>query len=152
MGTIHGMKARHVVLPSTLLMAGAVVALAGCATSYVAPSSVRPATAEQVASCRYIDDFVGTSGWYGVFATKGIDAARQDVLDKAAAAGATHIVWQPPSVTYGSSAAIAKGFRCAPQATGARKTEETISGGKWTIDDLYQAETDRILDERAKRK
>ena len=86
--------------------------LAGCATAPASMSAVQPATAERVASCAYVDDVVGTSGWYGVFATKGVDGARQDVLDKAAAAGATHIVWLPPTVTYGSTAAVAKAYRC----------------------------------------
>lgn len=97
-----------------LLCLAAAVAVGACAAGPSGPRlNVQPATAEQVAKCSYLDDLVGTSGWYGVFASKGIDAARQDVLDKAAAAGATHVVWQAPSVTYGSSAAVAKAYRCA---------------------------------------
>ena len=86
------------------------VFLAACASAPV--STVQPATLDQVTACRYVDDIVGTSGWYGVFASKGVDAARADVLERAAAAGATHVVWQPPTVTYGSSAAVAKAYRC----------------------------------------
>lgn len=95
----------------SVLAAASVVACAN-STSPAGLGKVLPATAEQVASCRYIDDLVGTSGWYGVFASKGIDAARQEVLEKAAAAGATHIVWLAPSVTFGSSSAVAKAYRC----------------------------------------
>ena len=89
-----------------------VVLLGACASPPPPNSSVRPATPDQVAGCRYIDDVVSTPRWYEVFVAKGVEAARQDVLDKAATAGATHIVWMPATAIYGGSSAAAKAYRC----------------------------------------
>ena len=93
----------------------AVAALAGCAapSTHVASSSkVTPATIEQVARCTYIDDLVGTSGWYGVFASQGSENARQELLLRAEKIGATHVVWGQPVVTYGSTSVNGKAYRC----------------------------------------
>ena len=91
--------------------------LDGCAVNGQVPPTnqsqgVRPASPEQVKDCRYLDDIVGTSGWYGVYADKGMSEARSDVYRAAQARGATHIVWSPATVTYGSTAAAGKAYRC----------------------------------------
>ncbi len=89
--------------------------IAGCAapSSHLANSAaVRPATAEQVKACAYIDDIVGTSAWYGMFASQGSENARQEALIRAEKAGATHIVWQPPTVLHGSTSVSGKAYRC----------------------------------------
>src|SRR5689334_17311846 len=93
----------------------ALLLLASCATPAppVGAPPVQPATPEQVAGCRYLDDVVGTSAWYGAFATQGLENARQDALARAAIAGATHIVWLAPTSTYGSSQVVGKAYRCS---------------------------------------
>ncbi len=98
-----------------VLITATALAIAGCAapSSHVAnSSSVKPATAEQVKACAYIDDIVGTSAWYGAFASQGSENARQEALIRAEKAGATHIVWQPPTVLYGSTSVSGKAYRC----------------------------------------
>lgn len=73
---------------------------------------VKPATDEQVKSCEYLDDIIGTSSYYGVFATKGIKNSKEEVINKAADIGATHIVWKSNSLTYGSTSITGMAYRC----------------------------------------
>lgn len=89
--------------------------VSGCAHQpgeAVGSSSVQAATAAQVAGCAYIDDLVGTSALYGLFAAQGMDNARADVLQRAAQAGATHVVWGAPVPGHGSTGTSAKAYRC----------------------------------------
>ena len=74
--------------------------------------SVKPATEEQVKTCEYLDDIIGTSSFYGVFATKGIKNAKEEAINKATDIGATHIVWKSNSLTYGSTAITGMAYRC----------------------------------------
>ncbi len=75
-------------------------------------SAVKPSTNEMVKSCEYLDDLIGTSGWYGVFATQGVESARAEVLVKAQKIGATNVVWQSSNVSYGSTSVTGKVYRC----------------------------------------
>jgi len=92
--------------------------LAGCAATSTSHteinegSVVKPATNEMVKSCEYLDDLIGTSGWYGVFASQGVESARAEVLVKAQKIGATNVVWQPSNVSYGSTSVTGKAYRC----------------------------------------
>lgn len=90
--------------------------LTGCAAPSAplvpANSSVRPATAEQVRACEYLDDVIGTSGFYGVFASQGVENARAETLNKAVSIGATHVVWQSSTVSYGSTSVAGKAYKC----------------------------------------
>ena len=91
------------------------IAFTGCAapSSHVASSgAVRPATADQVRACTYLDDIVDTSAWYGVFASQGSENARQEALIRAEKVGATHIVWGQPTVLYGGTSVSGKAYRC----------------------------------------
>lgn len=92
--------------------AAVAVALAGCATTGNS-STVRPATLDQVQGCQYIDDVIGSSGWYGVFARQGSDNARADAFGKAASLGATHLVWSPLSARHGSTDLSGKAYKCS---------------------------------------
>lgn len=98
---------------SATLAACALLASCAAPVPAVRSGSVKPATADQVARCAYIDDVGGASGWYGVFASQGIENARAEVLLKAEAIGATHIVWNPPTAVYGGTSVIGKAYRCA---------------------------------------
>lgn len=97
-------------------IAAVAILLTGCAapsSNVAVSSSVKPATAEQVARCAYIDDIVGTSAWYGAFASQGSENARQEALIRAEKVGATHIVWNSPTVLYGSTSVSGKAYRCS---------------------------------------
>lgn len=85
--------------------------LGGCASG-INSSGVQPASPDQVTSCRYLDDVLGTSILYGLFASAGGDNARAQALDKARAMGATHIVWNAPTGRYGSTDVSGKAYRC----------------------------------------
>lgn len=99
-----------------LLTGSATLLLAACVSTQPVSRSpaVTPATAEQVAGCQYVDDLVGVSGMYGVFADKGIENARKKALEKAASLGATHVVWADANTGYGSTSAAGKAYRCSP--------------------------------------
>jgi len=96
------------------IMLLALTSLAGCASPVPAThmAAVKPATNEQVKACADIDDIVGASGWYGIYASKGIENARSEALHKAAAVGASHIVWNEPTLVYGSTSVSAKAYHC----------------------------------------
>ena len=89
------------------------VFLASCAgnTREQAPK-VQIADDAMVSGCRYLDNVHGASGLYGVFAQRGFENARADVLTQAQEIGATHVVWIPTSQGYGSSQAEGKAYRC----------------------------------------
>lgn len=100
---------RHA-LPLCLLI------LAGCAAPsdrVQTSSSVKPATTDQVAKCTYLDDVVGTSSLYGIFAASGAENARLEALTKAEKLGASHIVWAPMQGGYGSTSVSGKAYRCS---------------------------------------
>lgn len=99
--------------PALLLTA---LLIAGCA----APSdrvqkstAVKPATADQVARCAYLDDVVGTSALYGVFAASAAENARLEALTKAEKLGATDVVWTPAAGGHGSTSVTGKAYRCS---------------------------------------
>lgn len=85
------------------------LALGACSTTKV--SGVTPTTFEQITACRYVDDLVGTSAFYGVFGGSGIERARSEVLAKAQQLGANRVVWG--DMTQGSSSTVtAKAYSC----------------------------------------
>ena len=97
----------------TLLVVLVSAGLVGCATTGLdTNSTVKIVDAAAVVNCQYLDDVFGTSGYYGVFASRGIEIARRRALAQAAKIGATHIVWLSPTVGYGSTAVHAKAYRC----------------------------------------
>lgn len=89
--------------------------LAGCAapvTTVSTSAAVRPATEQQVAQCAYLDSLMGTSMWYGMFASQGAENARAELLLKAEKIGATHVVWGEARTQFGGSQASGKAYRC----------------------------------------
>lgn len=93
-----------------LILAAAL--LAGCATTANLGGPVKPAEAEQVKGCAYLNDVHGSSMWYGMFASAGLDSARTDVLKRAQELGATHLVWSQPDSHFGGTTASGKAYRC----------------------------------------
>lgn len=87
--------------------------VSGCAT-VVSPTSltVREATAQQMASCRFIKSIAATSPFYGVFAGSAMRETREKILAEAEAAGSTHIVFGQSEAGYGSTTQHAQAFAC----------------------------------------
>ncbi|HEY7872228.1 MAG TPA: DUF4156 domain-containing protein [Rudaea sp.] len=89
-----------------------VTLVSGCA---VAPSAaaarVQEADAQIVASCKYLGDVQGSSGWGNLAASAGMENAKSEARESAAKLGATHIVWN--NITGGSSPYVSgKAYRC----------------------------------------
>lgn len=108
----------------TIAAAVFAVALVGCAANTVppgsaptaaspAPSTVRPVLADAVSNCAYIDDVASVSSRYGIFASQALEDTRGQVLTKAEALGATHLVWEAPVVAHGSTTSRGKAYRCS---------------------------------------
>jgi hypothetical protein len=55
---------------------------------------------ETVERCQYLADVSGASSVGGAFASTGLENARSEAREKAAAMGATHIVWVSAGGTY----------------------------------------------------
>lgn len=90
-----------------------VALLCGCATVVSSTSStVREATAQQVASCQLIKTISATSPFYGVFAGQAMRETREKILAEAESASATHIVFSQSEAGYGSTTQHAQAFRC----------------------------------------
>lgn len=105
-------------LAGTLVPAGI-----GCATSLSSRASrVRYAQPDEVRGCRFITRVQGTSGWGGTQACEtGSNNARNDALEDAAAAGATHVVWTNVGCDAGGVVAEAEAYVCA-EGGGSQRT------------------------------
>lgn len=73
----------------------------GCATT-LSPSATKilDADAKMVDGCTYVGDVHGSSGWGNLAASTGIQNAKNEAVEKAAALGATHILWTNISGGY----------------------------------------------------
>lgn len=91
----------------------AATVLTGCAT-VVSPTSatVKEATGQQVASCKFIKSISATSPFYGVFAGQAMKETREKILAEAEATEATHIVFGQSEAGYGSTTQHAQVFNC----------------------------------------
>lgn len=68
-------------------------------------------SADQVAGCQYIDEFISVSG-KGTLAAAARAQAQRDVLNQAGNRGATHVVYGEPTEAYGSTTTRGKGYKC----------------------------------------
>lgn len=90
-------------------------ALAACNDpGFTGVSSVREATAADVAQCRYISNISMTPGVYGPFATQGLKYARNKIKADAQMAGADTVVFAPVSPGADVYQVDAVAYRCAP--------------------------------------
>jgi len=86
--------------------------VAGCATTLsTSAQRVKIAEAPEVSRCKFISDVQGSSGWGNLAASIGIQNARNEAIEQAATAGATHVVWTSAWGFMGSSA-TGKAYRC----------------------------------------
>jgi len=103
---------------STAAMALTLTFLAACGTQApTRPSTpkaeheVVDATPEQVANCKYLDDVSSVSG-SGALAGAARAGARREVVNKAAALGATHLVWLESSQVLDTTTTRGRAYRC----------------------------------------
>lgn len=94
------------------VLAAFVIFASGCATTLSpAAAKIQPADHSMVAECNYLGNVSGSSGWGNLAASVGMRNAKNEALDKAAAMGATHVVWM--NITGGYSPyAVGRVYRC----------------------------------------
>jgi hypothetical protein len=101
----------------TLLFATSVIIalclVSSCATTLSpAAAKVQTADSNMVSNCKFIGTMFGSSGMTGVARSIGADNARNDVLEQAAAKGATHVVWEGASDDYWGPNARGNAYKC----------------------------------------
>ena len=73
----------------------------GCATTLSSSATrILDADAKMVDGCTYVGEVHGSSGWGNLAASTGIENAKNEAREKAAALGATHILWTNVSGGY----------------------------------------------------
>lgn len=87
------------------------VLLSACTTVPTHSFNVKDADARMVEGCQYLGHYVGNSGWGGAASGLGQRNAQDSVREKAAAAGATDVVWGDVHSGWGSSA-NGDAYRC----------------------------------------
>jgi hypothetical protein len=86
--------------------------LAGCSTTPSASAlRVKIADDREVSNCKFITNVQGSSGLGNLAASTGIQNAKNEALEQAAADGATHVVWTSTEGFMGSSA-TGEAYRC----------------------------------------
>ena len=94
-------------LASTLLLISA-----GCATTLSpAAASIQPADQSTIVGCTFVGDVSGSSGWGNLAASQGMQNAKNEGLEQAAAMGATHVIWVNIAGGY-SPYANGKAYKC----------------------------------------
>ena len=97
----------------TTLSVLATLALGACTTTPRQYSgSVMVSTAQATERCQILGELSGSSGLTALFGLKGVDDIRLDLMRRAEALGATHVVWGQPSVGYFSTTETARAYRC----------------------------------------
>lgn len=69
-------------------------------------------SADTVIHCKMLDTLGSSSGLTGFFAPKGVDNIKQNLLRQADNMGATHVVWDKPSVGYDTTTLTGKAYQC----------------------------------------
>lgn len=94
------------------LLGVAVLFASGCAVEpSAAASRVQEADARMVASCKYVGEVQGSSGWGNLAASAGMENAKNEARAKAAKLGATHVVWD--NIAGGFSPYVSgKAYKC----------------------------------------
>ena len=101
---------RHLRILSLLAGIASSLALASCATQPTARASmVRVASKEHVAGYRFLGVVMGTSWLYGLQKGKGYSNALNELLEAAAARGATHIVFDPANREHFGGGQVVRG-------------------------------------------
>lgn len=97
----------------TTLSVLATLTLGACATGPGHYSGdVIVSTAQATERCQILGELSGSSGLTGLFGLKGVDDIRHDLMRRAEAMGATHVVWGTSSVGYFNTTETARAYRC----------------------------------------
>lgn len=92
--------------------AAAFLSISGCATTLSpAAAKILPADRSMAADCTFVGDVNGSSGWGNLAASQGMQNAKNEGLEQAAAMGATHVLWVNVAGGY-SPYANGKAYRC----------------------------------------
>ena len=84
----------------------------GCATTLSSSAKrILDADAKMVEGCTYVGDVHGSSGWGNLAASTGIQNAKNKAVERAAALGATHILWIDISGGY-SPYVSGRAYKC----------------------------------------
>jgi len=84
----------------------------GCATTLsTSATRILDADTKMIDGCTYVGDVHGSSGWGNLAASTGIQNAKNEGTEKAAALGATHILWTNVSGGY-SPYVSGRAYRC----------------------------------------
>jgi hypothetical protein len=76
-------------------------------------ADMREADEAMVVGCTYLSDVQASSAWGGLAAReKGMSNARKSVIEKAAAKGATHVVWSHLQGGFVGASSSAKVYKC----------------------------------------
>lgn len=97
-----------------LLLFSIVVLLmaSGCATTLTSSAArIMDADMKITENCQFVGDVHGSSGWGNLAASTGMENAKNEAREKAAAMGATHIVWTGMAGGY-SPYANGKAYLC----------------------------------------
>lgn len=97
----------------TLTLALPFALLGGCVTTpTTAAYHVRDADEAMVRGCTFVGHFFGTSGFSGAASGVGQMNVQTEIREKAARAGATHVVWRNLHSGWGSEGS-ADAYRCS---------------------------------------
>ena len=98
-------------LPTAFVLAASL--FAGCAiTPSEQAKAIINADEKQVKNCQFLGNLKGTSSQTGVARIIGKENAKIEVLEKAVAKGATHVVWVNISAHWFGPSADAKAYNC----------------------------------------
>lgn len=87
-------------------------AVSSCATApSAAAGRVQEADTQMVASCKYLGEVQGSSGWGNLAASAGMENSKNEARENAAKLGATHVVWNQVSGGY-APYATGKAYKC----------------------------------------
>jgi hypothetical protein len=76
--------------------------------------------AGNVTRCKFIGSLQSSSGLTGLFAPKGVDNIKQDLLQQADTLDATHVVWDASAANLENTSLSGKAYRC-PDEGGVKK-------------------------------
>lgn len=96
----------------SLLAASLLVAACASGTAGNIPGGLQITSEQSVTGCRYVTDIHGVSGLYGIFASAGLQAARQEAMQAALASGANTVVWNNTSAVYGQTSIHGDAYDC----------------------------------------
>lgn len=97
---------------STICVCVLSFSVSSCATApSAAAARVHEADMQMVASCKYLGEVQGSSGWGNLAASAGMENSKNEARESAAKLGATHVVWNQVSGGY-APYATGKAYKC----------------------------------------